>query len=128
MPVDFVVELVSAAWDGGSGAWRILDSAYGGNLFLPKVSISAAVMPLVASDRCRGPPMDPSLPVARPGGPCVVGYSGPPGSAGASDLTWCGYRECRIDVFAGTLLRLRLDAHDPQGATDPADRVSLPRT
>ena len=126
VPVDFVVELVAAAWDGGAGAFRILDPAYAGNLFLPNVSVSAAVLPLVASDGCRGPPMDPSLPEARPGGPCVVQYSGPPGSPGAADVTWCGYRECRIDVFAGSLLRVRLDALDPQGAADPTDRVSSP--
>jgi hypothetical protein len=124
VPVDFVVDLVAAEWDAGSGAFRILDPAYGSNLFLPNVSVTAGVLPLVASDSCRGAPMDPSLPVARPGGPCVVEYSAPPGSAGSGDVTWCGYLDCRIEAFVGTRLVLRLDGVDPQGANDTADRVS----
>ena len=121
MPVDFVVDLVAAAWDAELGAFSIQDPAYPPGLFLPNVSLVAGVQPKVTTAKCKPPAYGGSALGTGPG-PCVVEYAAPPSSPAASDVTWCRYLGCTMDLFAGSTMLLQLNGLGPAAT----DRVRLP--
>jgi hypothetical protein len=114
-----VVELVPAAWDASLAAYAITGPLHPGNAYLPSLTVTAGVELRAATAKC---------PPAWGGhgggsGPCVLEYAGPPSSRAAADITWCRYRECRIEAFAGSPVVLRLGGVDRQQGGGVADRV-----
>ena len=98
-----------AVWDPARAAYSIQSPLYPGNLYLPNLTVTAGVQLKASTSKCTPPWSSGGVP-----GPCVVEYSAAPSSPAATDITWCRYRDCRIDVFAGTQVVLQLNGIDPQ--------------
>jgi len=97
IPVDLVVSLDDAAWDVNSSAYRLRVPPAA---FFPTVSMLAVLQ-------------NPLAQACAAGSPCAVLYEAPGSDPSAVDLSGCALRSCKLRVFPGFPVVLRLQASWP---------------